>query len=118
MLMLHILQPKQVRVVGEMTVMFQSPTSEAGGGEALLLVFRRMAVWATDGTQGTSGLSGVEVETEAGLRSWNSKRKHGWRWEQEAGKKKKVKAADWSTEKKRISVSQEDIWELRKITDS
>ena len=76
-----------------------------------------MAIWVADRRQGTSGLSGVRgrekgrwQEAVTASASTDSGGK------QEVGKKKKLRAVDWSTDK-RISVRREDKWDLQKILD-
>ena len=49
----------------------------------------------------------------AGSRLGRKRASTGGRGNQEAGKKKIMKVADWSTEK-RVSVRGEDIWDLQK----
>ena len=53
-----------------------------------------MAVWAAD-------ISGVGIETETGAGGGDSKHKHQRRFPPGGGQAKKIKAADWSTGKKK-----------------
>ena len=76
----------------------------------------RRAVWAADGTQGTSAISGVGGSKQRQREGKTASANTDAGGNPEAGKKKKVKASAWSTFK-RISVRKEHVWEIQKTLD-